>query len=236
MKKRPKNLIYALLMIGIFSILAGSCKKDDNNNNTSNTVTDEDGNVYTTVTIGTQVWMVENLKTTTLNDGTSLSTVSDNASWSNLSTPGYCFYNDAGINKNTYGALYNYLAVKSGKLAPQGWHVPTDAEWTILITYLGGENAAGGLMKSTGTFEASDGKWLAPNTGATNESGFLALPGGYRDPVGVFFAINNYGNWWSTTASTAGKSFYCYLHSSDTKALGDIFDEKGGFSVRCVKD
>ena len=236
MKKRPKNVIYALLMIGIFSILAVSCKKDDNNNNPASTVTDYDGNIYNTVTIGTQVWMAENLKTTTLNDGTVISTASDNATWSNLSTPGYCFYNDAGINKNTYGALYNYLAVKSGKLAPQGWHVPTDAEWTVLITYLGGENAAGGLMKSTGTVEASDGKWLAPNTGATNESGFSALPGGYRSFDGVFYANGSYGNWWTVTDSYASLAFYCYLHSSDTKALGDIFNEKGGFSVRCVKD
>ena len=108
-------------------------------------VVDIDGNVYHTVTIGTQVWMVENLKTTKYNDGTAIPLVTDNTAWGALTTPGYCWYNnDSATYKNTYGALYNWYAVNTGKLAPTGWHVPTDSEWTVLTTYLGGQSVAGG--------------------------------------------------------------------------------------------
>ena len=125
---------------------------------TGGTVTDIDGNVYHTVTIGTQTWMVENLKTTKYNDGTAIPLVTDSTAWLNLTTPGYCWYNnDAATYKNTYGALYNWFTVNTSKLAPSGWHVPTDAEWTTLITYLGGETVAGGQMKSTGTIELGTG-------------------------------------------------------------------------------
>ena len=138
-------------------------------------VTDIDGNVYQTVTIGTQVWMVENLKTTRYIDGTAIPLDTNSSTWGGLTTPGYCWYNDSAIYGNTYGALYNWYAVNTGKLAPAGWHVPTDSEWTVLTTYLGGETVAGGKLKDTGTTY-----WQSPNTGATNASGFLALPGGFR--------------------------------------------------------
>ena len=108
-------------------------------------VVDIDGNVYHTVTIGTQVWMVENLKTTRYNDGTAIPLVTDGTAWAALTTPGYCWYNnDSATYKNTYGALYNWYAVNTGKLAPTGWHVPTDSEWTVLTTYLGGESLQAG--------------------------------------------------------------------------------------------
>jgi len=107
------------------------------------TITDIDGNYYTTVTIGTQVWMVENLKTTKYNDGTGIPLVTDNTVWCNLSTPGYCWYNnDETTYKNPYGALYNWHTVHTGKLCPSGWHVPTDSEWITLTSYFGGMNTA----------------------------------------------------------------------------------------------
>ncbi|MBI5010148.1 MAG: fibrobacter succinogenes major paralogous domain-containing protein, partial [Bacteroidia bacterium] len=137
-------------------------------------VSDIDGNVYQTVTIGTQVWMKENLKTTKLNDGIALPNVIDNAAWAALTTTGYCWYNnDATTYKSTYGALYNWYAVNTGKLCPIGWHVPSDDEWTLLTTFRGGYSVAGGKLKETGTLH-----WTSPNTGATNETGFTALPGG----------------------------------------------------------
>ena len=154
------------------------------------TVVDIDGNVYHTVTIGTQVWMVENLKTTKYNDGTAIPLVTDSAAWDELTTPGYCWYNnDSATYKNPYGALYNWYAVSTGKLAPTGWHVPTDSEWAVLTTYVGntyygGLDSAGGALKST-----DKTYWLSPNTGATNSSGFSALPGGFRDYVGTFYSI-----------------------------------------------
>ena len=114
-------------------------------------VTDDDGNVYHSVTIGTQVWMVENLKTTKYNDGTSIPLVTDATDWHNLLTPGYCWNNnDEATYKATYGALYNWYTVNTGNLCPTGWHVPGDAEWTTLTTYLGGEDVAGGKLKEVG--------------------------------------------------------------------------------------
>jgi uncharacterized protein (TIGR02145 family) len=196
----------------------------------SGTVTDIDGDVYHTVTIGTQVWMVENLKTTKYNDGTAIPLVTDSSAWAALTTPGYCWYNNnAATYKNTYGALYNWYAVNTGKLAPTGWHVPTDSEWTVLTTYLGGDSAAGGPLKEVGTTH-----WAAPNTGATNTSGFSALPGGFRGST--FYDVGSIGYWWSSTAYDAAYSWnrdifydsayvYRYNHNSDY-----------GFSVRCVKN
>ena len=126
----------------------------------SNTVTDIDGNAYHTVAIGTQVWMVENLKTTRYNDGTAIPLVTDSAVWGNLtSTPGYCWYNnDMSMYKNLYGALYNWYAVSTEKLAPEGWHVPTNSEWGVLINYLGGDTSAGGAMKETGSYSLAFAK------------------------------------------------------------------------------
>ncbi|MCB9001260.1 MAG: fibrobacter succinogenes major paralogous domain-containing protein [Bacteroidales bacterium] len=161
---------------------------------TNGTVTDIDGNTYITVTIGNQVWMAENLKTTHYNDGTAIPNVTDGNEWAALTTGAYCWYSNATAYKDTYGALYNWYAVNTGKLAPTGWHVATDAEWTTLTTYLGGESVAGGKLKETDTTH-----WASPNTGATNETGFTALPGGYRGRGGAFGGIGGYGYWWSAT-------------------------------------
>lgn len=164
----------------------------------SGTVTDSDGNVYNTVTIGTQVWMAENLRTTKYKDNTAIPLVTDNTAWTNLSTPGYCWYNnDAATNKSTYGALYNWYTVNTGKLCPTGWHVPTDAEWSTLTTCLGGVGVAGGKLKEAGTSH-----WMSPNVGATNETGFTALPSGYRYAGGTFEYNGLGGWWWSSTESS----------------------------------
>jgi len=193
---------------------------------------DNDGNNYTTVQIGTQVWMVENLKTIKYNDGTPIPLVTDSTAWSNLTTPGYCWYNNDTANKNAYGALYNWFTVNTGILAPTGWHVPTDAEWTTLTTYLGGESIAGGKLKETGLTH-----WRSPNAGATNESGFTALPGSHRDINGAFSAIGDDGYWWSVTEyGSTGKVWYRNMNYNYAGVVRVSNNKINGHSVRCVKD
>ena len=210
-----------------------------NPNLTYGSVSDNDGNTYKTILIGTQTWMAENLKTTKYSDGTAISNVTNNTTWTGLTTGAYCWYNnDAATNKATYGALYNWLAVDAtangGKnVCPTGWHVPTDAEWTTMTTYLGGESVAGGKLKETGTTH-----WRSPNTGATNETGFTALPGGMRDEYGEFSSINDVGYWWSSSmnGSDMTKAWYRMFFSFDKDVFGFDISKKSGFSVRCMKN
>jgi uncharacterized protein (TIGR02145 family) len=197
----------------------------------ANTVTDIDGNVYHTVAIGTQVWMAENLKTTRYNDGTSIPLVTDSAAWTNLTTPGYCWYNDSASYGNTYGALYNWYAVNTGKLAPAGWHVPSDSEWTVLVTFLGGDSVAGGKLKDTGT-----AYWQSPNTGATNEVGFSALPGGCRGLNGTFYYVGYNGYWWSAAAYDPANSWRRHMWYDYASLSRGYNDDRSGFSVRCIRD
>jgi uncharacterized protein (TIGR02145 family) len=195
-------------------------------------IIDNDNNTYKLVTIGAQVWMAENLKTTKYSDGTAILLVKDNTLWRNLTTPGYCWYNNDSVTyKNTYGALYNWYAIDTLNLCPQGWHVSTNKDWKILTTYLGGEIFAGGKIKEKGTIH-----WKSPNTGADNSSGFTALPGGYRDGMGGFNYLGNYGIWWSVASHGIFKVWKVMLF--DYGAGMDIsYDGKNlGFSVRCVKD
>jgi len=196
------------------------------------TVTDADGNVYHTVTIGTQVWMAENLKTTKYRDGTAIPNVTNAASWVGLTTGAFCWYNnDATTYKNTYGGLYNWYAVNTGKLAPTGWHVPTDAEWTTLTTFLGGEDVAGSKLKETGTTH-----WLSPNAGATNETGFTALPGGYRINDGAYGDFGGSGYWWCSNEGGTSNPFLRYMTCGFSKVVRSDTSKQYGISVRCVKD
>jgi uncharacterized protein (TIGR02145 family) len=204
---------------------------------TTEQLKDADGNVYTTVTIGTQVWMGENLKTTKLNDGTEIPNVTDPTTWENLTTLGYGWYNnDANTYKTPYGAYYNWYSVNTGKLCPPGWHVPTDNDVTILVTYLGGADIAGGKLKETGT-----NHWLTPNTGATNETGFLALPGGTYNSSGYFDQMGRVGVWWYIKNSSPDETWWFNIWNGDTKfnmfSGGTFYAYKAtGFSVRCLKD
>lgn len=197
------------------------------------TITDVDGNTYSTVIIGTQTWIKENLKTTKLNDGSAILPVTDYSGWLSLTTPAYCWYNnDASTNKDTYGALYNWYSVNTTKLCPIGWHVPNINELTTLIEYLGGESVAGGKLKEAGTIH-----WRSPNTGANNSSGFTALPGGYRTSTSLtpFDSVGYTGYWWSSTPS-ADKAWYYVLFSSNATATKNDSRTESGFSVRCVKN
>jgi uncharacterized protein (TIGR02145 family) len=223
------------LIAGIMGLaLFLNCNPASSDNNSgSGTVKDADGNVYHTVKIGTQTWTVENLKTTHYNDGTAIPNVTNTSSWANLTTEAYCWYdNNSVTNKKTYGALYNWYAVNTGRLAPKGWHMPTDAEWDTLAEYLGGASVAGGALKDTGTVY-----WESPNTGATNSSGFSALPGGYRLYYGRFLDVGYSSYWWSATAIDASYAYGRYLLLCNFSTLFRYYDYKScGFSVRLVKD
>lgn len=194
-------------------------------------IADIEGNLYKIVTIGTQVWMAENLRTTKYNDNTSIPLVADNTVWGNLITPGYCWYNnDEATNKPLYGALYNWNTVNTGKLCPAGWHVPTDDQWTTLTTYLGGENIAGGKLKEIGNIH-----WTNGNVGATNETGFTALPGGDRDYNGLFTRIGITGIWQSSTPYV-GKAMYLIMYGNQAAVSHSSSAKVNGYSVRCLKD
>jgi len=231
-------LLLALLWV-VFST-SGCKKNNDDTSPESDTVTDIEGNVYKTVKIGSQWWMAENLKTTKYNDGTDIPQVKEYESWRYLASPGFCWFeNDPDTYKNKYGALYNWYAVNTGKLAPKGWHVPTDTEWNTLINYLGGWQVAGGKMKSTGTIEAGTGVWYAPNAGATNESGFSAVPTGGREEGGGFIQQLPYeADWWSSTEADINNALDCLIRYDHTTAgcEPDGLDKSCGLSIRCVKD
>jgi len=191
-----------------------------------------DNQRYKFIKIGNQVWMAENLKTAKLNDGTAIPLVTDNKEWSNLKMSGYCFYNnDEADNKAKFGALYNWYSINTGKLCPSGWHVPSDAEWTTLINYLGGMVGGGGKLKETGT-----DNWESPNTGADNESGFAAVPGGYRFKDGTFLEISNYGLLWSATGAGATSAWNRYLYYNSSNTSRSSLNKKLGLSIRCLHD
>jgi uncharacterized protein (TIGR02145 family) len=196
-----------------------------------------DGNVYNTVQIGGQCWMAENLATETYNDGSAIPTGLSNSAWSSTTSGAFAVYADNPANKGIYGLLYNWYAVADPRsICPAGWHVPTDGEWTELTDHLGGVLIAGGPMKTTGTLGAGTGLWQAPNTGATNSSGFSGLPGGYRGDAGSYYGLGYYGYWWSATESTTLNAWNRGLDFGYTFVNRYDFHKAYGFSVRCVRD
>lgn len=206
------------------------------------TVSDVDGNTYNNVLIGCQCWMAENMKTTKYNDGTDIPNVPVNSTWGALTTGAYCDYNNTPSNSTTYGRLYNWFAVDnnvetkvasngSRNICSVGWHVPSDTEWTMLTTFLGGQSIAGGKLKETGFTH-----WNTPNTGATNSSFFTALPGGYLGFAFTTINMGNAGGWWSSTVtnSTAAWSRRLMYNNSNVSSYSN--QRYLGFSVRCVMD
>jgi uncharacterized protein (TIGR02145 family) len=190
------------------------------------TVSDVEGNVYKTVTIGNQVWMAENLKTTKYNDGTNITMAAGNLP----TTEAYFYYDNDISNKDIYGALYNWYAVNTAKLCPTGWHVPNNAEWQTLTDYLGGFYVAGGKMKEEGY-----NHWLAPNTGATNESGFTALPGGWA--IHAYMGESAYFSSSSEYETNNSWSYYLNLfYNSSAGGIGGATFKEYGYSVRCLKN
>ncbi len=206
-------------------------------------VTDIDGNTYNAVQIGNQIWMAENLKTTTYNNGTSIELVSNPDTWSNLTTGAYCWYdNDEAQYAETYGALYNWYAVETGNLCPDGWHVPTDEEWKTLEIYLGMSQEEADMEGYRGTNEGSklagnSALWtdgVLVNNSEFGSSGFTALPGGFRNLLGTF--VGGSGYWWSATEYYAGSAWFRSLRHGNSGVYRSSYNEEGGFSVRCLRD
>jgi uncharacterized protein (TIGR02145 family) len=193
-------------------------------------VTDIDGNHYNTVSIGTQVWMAENLKTTRYRNGDSIPNIIDNHQWCNLTSGACCDYKNIPAYVVRYGKMYNFFAVADLRgLCPAGWHVPSLPEWLQMMEFLGGRDVAGGKMK-----EASLEHWLAPNEGATNESGFTALPGGRRDCESLY--MKSEGQWWSSTASDLYNARCFTLWYGSSKGMEDNGMKQTGEYIRCVRD
>ena len=216
-------------------------------------IKDIDGNSYQTVKIGDQLWMAENLKTTRLNDGSGIKLVTDNEEWRFSTTPAYCWYShDEKQYKETYGALYNWYAVNTGKLCPAGWHVPSNEEWITLENFVikngynfDGSTSGNNIAKSLASKTHWDATSFPGRIGSNdfpekrNATGFTALPGGYRFHYGAFHRMGSNGLWWTSTASP---------HTSPTDAvmrymIHDFRDLKrrnnsmrNGYSVRCIKD
>jgi uncharacterized protein (TIGR02145 family) len=194
-------------------------------------VADADNNFYYSVTIGTQTWLQENLKTTHYKDGTAIPLVTDNTAWKNLASPGYCWYNNDEANYGSaYGALYNWYTVNNGKLCPSGWHVPSNGEWVTLTNYLGGESGAGDKLKESGSIS-----WGDLNTG-TNETGFTALPGGTRTDAGTFSDIGTSAHFWSTSQILPSSSYSAVLYYNSSSLARGGNPNVYGLSVRCIKD
>lgn len=193
-------------------------------------ITDIDGNKYKTVKIGNQWWMAENLKVTHYRNGEMIPYVIGSGSWAILTTGAYCYYDYRDDLGSRYGGLYNWYAVNDSRgLAPEGWHIPSDAEWQTLKDYLSGDAVAGGKMKETG--EA----WASPNTGATNESKFSALPGGEIDEVGTFRHSYSNGKFWYSSDFSNDAAWYCSLYYAGSYADRTGAFKRTGISVRCVR-
>jgi uncharacterized protein (TIGR02145 family) len=230
MTNKSRIWIYPLAVMSLLLVLTNSCKKS-NNIIPPETVTDSDGNVYHTITIGSQVWMLENLKTTKYSNGDPISNVTDQSTWANLTRGAYCDHNNDPNFSETYGKLYNWHAVNdTRKIAPAGWHIPSDAEWTTLINSLGGLTAAGGKLKESGLIH-----WPNPNTGASNSSGFTALPGGYRDDLGEFNPLAS-GYWWSSTANGLSGAWSWNLSYISAGVVRADAAQSYGYTVRCIMD
>lgn len=216
--------------------LAHSCGADKVHNPALSygSMTDQAGNVYKTIVIGTQEWMAENLKTTVYSNGETIPNVTNNSQWEKLTNGAWSYYLHDSLFECPYGKLYNWYAVSDTRnVCPIGWHVPTDEEWTTLENYLGGSAVWQGKLKSIGTTY-----WQVPNSGATNESGFSGLPGGFRIGSGNFSATKQIGSWWSATENNS------YKKSAWTRGLGyyvnqisrGFSDKEIGLSIRCIKN
>jgi uncharacterized protein (TIGR02145 family) len=242
MKKNSRIWFYQLFVMGLILILTYSCKKDEDS---IMKITDADGNVYASVTLGSQDWLVENLKTTKYNDNTNIPLITDNAEWAALSSPAYCLYNNDIGKKEVYGALYNWYSVNSNKLCPIGWHVPTDEDWTILTEYLAnngygyegsGADIGKSLASKSGWSQDPTPGFVGNDQSTNNKSGFNAVPSGYRIMNGEFANIGEIDYWWTATEFNDAWSWMRHLFYQ-TNMVYRWYDYKQyGYSVRCIKD
>ncbi len=233
MRQNRRTFITLAVSIGVLLTISMGCSKNsDTNPYQFGSVKDYEGNDYSTIAIGSQTWMAENLRSIKLNDGTPIAYVSNNYSWSTQTTPGYSYFsNDSVTYKKRYGALYNWYTVQTKKICPTGWHVPTDQDWTTLGSSLGIDSIAGGKLKATGTTY-----WYVPNLYATNSTGFSGIGSGYRFYNGSYNNSGYSATWWSATEYTANTVWYRFLSYNNGKFGRTYADKLYGFSIRCLKD
>jgi uncharacterized protein (TIGR02145 family) len=253
MNNKLKTLKFSFTVMVIILLGLSCCKETVDTVDKRPTVADIDGNIYHYITIGSQVWMVENLSTTRYNNGDTILEVMGSKQWTNLTISACSYYYDYDyiISRKhdiyqtieTYGRLYNWYAVTdSRKIAPEGWHVATSDDWITLINYAGGKDVAAGKLKETGTKH-----WDREDPNSTNEFGFTALPGGICDLWGAFHDITTHGYWWTVSSADEKLAFsyqiYCFMdgwewnRSLKSGILGPLsYQKNNGLSVRCVKD
>ncbi len=248
MSKTLLSSTFSVLIVMLLSCSIPTTTDGDDPDWETGMVTDIDGNTYKTVKIGDQWWMAENLRTTKYNDGTEIPHVTDQSAWDSLTTPGYCYYaNDSATYAVKYGALYIWYTINTGKLAPNGWHVPTNAEWDTLQNYLIANgynwdgtttgNKIGKSMAAKTDWEYTSIKGEVGNDmSSNNSSGFSALPGGFRYYSGFFDYIGSYGYWWSSTEFDTSSAYDRGLYSVGDFLSSRNDDKECGFSVRLVKD
>ncbi len=216
----------------IFNITTNSLQLYDGTGWVSLTTPSNTAVFLPTIVIGTQQWMNKNLDVAFYRNGDPIPQVTNTTAWAALTTGAGCYYNNDSTQGNKYGKLYNWYAVNDSRgLAPQGWHIPSDAEWTILETTLGGSSVAGGKIKEAGTLN-----WTTPNTGGNNNSGFAGLPGGYRSFTGSFLSVGNFCPWWSSTESGTTVAWGRGLLYNDGGLSRNAYGKQSGFSVRCIRD
>ena len=192
---------------------------------------DVDGNIYESVVIGTQTWLTENLKSTRYDDATEIKEIKDNGEWAKATAPGFCWYNNDAANKDEYGALYNWHVIKNGNICPKGWHVPTDAEWTTLETFVGGSAQAALMLKEKGTQH-----WKSTSDAVGDTYNFSAIAAGFRNSDGNFTYQLSDCCFWTATPSTPtyahNRSFSYYDKGINSRDI----QRTNGYSIRCVKD
>lgn len=224
MKFLSRILIFASILT-----LSSSCQEETEKS--LEPVIDFEGNSYKTIKAGTQIWMAENLRSTKFNDGTAIPPIPASVQWKNILTPGYCWYdNDSITNRATYGTLYNAYAVNPGKICPTGWHIPAIDEWQQLKDFFTDTIPEGGKLKEAGIVH-----WMSPNNGATNSSGFTALPSGFRFTDGSFTAIHYYTGFWTSSENGADNQSFLGLYYGDASVSISSVSKRYGLSVRCVK-
>lgn len=212
--------------------------EDDGSCIYTGTVSDIDGNSYDTVMIGEQEWFMENLRVSHYLNGDAISAVQEDALWQTLTSGGYSLHSNDPGNADTYGYLYNWYAVNDERsICPEEWHIATNDDWLELVDYLGGYQAAGGHLKATGTIQNGFGLWLDPNLGATNESGFTAIPGGSRASNGLYNGtIGETAVFWTSSEFDATIAYFWLLRYNFPQANDGVDDKRAGLSVRCIKD
>ncbi len=220
------HLFFTVIMIYLILIIGQSCASDPKDDST---------NASNEVKIGSQIWMTMNLNVDHFRNGDPIQEARTSEEWLKSlqsKTPAWCYYSNDPSNGKIYGKLYNCYAVSDFRgLAPEGWHIPTDIEWTVLTDFLGGDQLAGGKMKITGTQF-----WTSPNTSASNESGFSGLPGGFRNYAGEFFDIQITGRWWSSTEYIPNIIWRRNLYHDRSEIIRIYVPKENGYAVRCIKN